>query len=111
MAGIGSSSAKRGDAFLKGLQNFKSWGLICMLIVMEEVRNDSIRDCIDDVHDTRKIGASVVREVCRGLVVLGLGVVDLGNALGNRRLKDTRWCDFRAIEDFSCVFSFFNVGF
>ena len=83
-------SAKRGQAFLKGLQHFKGRGLISMLVVREEMHNNSVRDGVDDIQDTHKIGVSVVRKVCRGFVVLGLGVVDLGNALGDRRLKDTR---------------------
>ena len=105
------SSMKRGEAFLEGLQHFKSRGLICVLVVREEVHNNSVGNCVDNVYDTRKIGVSVVRKVGRGLVVLGLGVVDLGNALGGRRLKETRWCDFRAIKDFSCIFSFLCIGF
>ena len=76
-----------------------------MCVVGEEVRNDSVRDDIDDIRDTRKIGVSVVREVCEDFVVLGLSVVDLGNALCDRRLsKDTRWCYFGATEEFSCIF-------
>ena len=74
-------NAKRGETFLKGLQNFKSQGLISMLVIREEVSNDDVWDGADDVKDTHKIGV-----ICGGLVVLGLSIVDLGNALGYRRL-------------------------
>ena len=104
-------NAKRGKAFLEGLQHFKSRGLICIFVLREGVRNDSVRDCIDDVKDAHKIGVSVVHEVGRGLVVLGLRVVDFGNALSLRKLKYTRWCDFWTIKDFSRIFSFFYIGF
>ena len=80
--------------------------------IREEVRDNCVRDCIDDVEDTRcKIGVSVVREVGRGLIVLGLGVVDFGNALSLRWLKDTCWGDLRAIENVSGIFSQFHFGF
>ena len=82
-----------------------------MLIVIEDVSNGSVRDFIDDVKDTRKIGVSLVHEVDRDLVVLGLGVVDFGNDLSLRRLKYTHWCDFGAIEDFPHVFSLFYIDF
>ena len=76
-----------------------------MLVIREEVCNDSVGDCVDDVKDTRKIGVSVIHVVCGGIVVLGLSVVDLDSALGDRRLKYTRWFYFGAIKDFSCIFS------
>ena len=106
-----AGSAKRGKGFLEGLQDFKGQGLICMLVIREEVHNDSVRECVDDVQDTRKIGVSVVYVPCRGLVMFGLGVVDLGNALGARRIKYTRWFYFGMIEDISCIFSQFHLGF
>ena len=81
------SSAKRGEALLKGLQNFKSQGLISMLVIREEVHNDSVGGCVNDVKNTHKISVSVVRVVYIGLVVLGLSVVDLGNPLIDRSLK------------------------
>ena len=83
-------SAKRGEAFFKDLEQFKSRGLICIFVVREEVFDNSVRDRINDVKDTSKIDVRVVCEVGGGLVVLGLGVVDFGNALSLRRLEDTR---------------------
>ena len=64
--------------------------MIGIFVIRGEVHGNSVRDCIDDVEVTRKIGVSIVLEVGRGLVVLGLGVLDFGNALSLRRLKDTR---------------------
>ena len=75
------------------------------------MRGDSVRDCIDDVEDTHKISVSLVREVGGGLVVLGLGIVDFGNALSLGRLKDTRWGDVRAIKDFPASLPFFTLVF
>ena len=83
-------SAKHDGAYLEGLQNFKSRGLISMLVIREEVNNDGVWDGVDDVKDTHKIGVSIVRVVWGGLVVLGLSVVNLGNGFGDRRLKYTR---------------------
>ena len=55
-----------------------------MLVVKEEVRYDCAWDGADDVENTRKIGVSPVCVVCKGLIVLGLSVVDSGNTLGDR---------------------------
>ena len=46
--------------------------MICIFAVREEVCGDSVRDRINDVEDTSKIGVRVVREVGGGPVVLGL---------------------------------------
>ena len=56
-----------------------------MLVVREEVRYDCVWDGVKDIEDTHKIGVSI------GLIMLGLSVVDLGNTLGDRWLKYTRW--------------------
>ena len=72
--------------------------------------NDGVWEGINDVKDTHNIGVSIVRVVCGGFVVLGLSVVDLGNTLGDRRLKYTRWFYFGAIRDISCAFSQFDLG-
>ena len=79
-------SARGGEAFFEGLEVFKSQGLICIFIVREEVRDDIVKDRIDDVEDTSKIGVRVVREVGGGPVVLGLGDADLGYVVGFRGL-------------------------
>ena len=79
-------STKRGKAFFKGLEHFKSRGLICIFIVREEVRDNSVKDNVNDVEYTSKIGVRVVCEVGRGPVVLGLGDVDFGYGIGFRRL-------------------------
>ena len=42
-------SAKRGEAFFEGLQNFKGRGLIGMFFIREEARDDCVQDSIDDV--------------------------------------------------------------
>ena len=57
-----------------------------MLVIREEVCNDSAGDGVDDVKDTRKIGVSKVSVVCRGFVVFGLRDVDFGYVIGFRRL-------------------------
>ena len=57
-----------------------------VFVIRGEVHNNSIRDGVDDVKDTRKIDVSKVRVVYRDLVVLGLIIVDLGNTLSLRRL-------------------------
>ena len=88
------SSAKRGEAFFDGLKHFKSQGLICIFVVREEVRDDSVRDRINDVEDTSKIGVRVVREVGRVPVVLCLGDVDFGYVIGFRGLIYTSWLYF-----------------
>ena len=79
-------SAKRGKAFFEDLELFKSQGLICIFVVREEVRDNSVRDRIHDVEDTSKIDVRVVGEVGGGLVVLGLGDVNFGYVIGFRRL-------------------------
>ena len=61
-------------------------GCDCIFVVREEVRDDSVRDRINDVKDTSKIGVRVMREVGGGPVVLGLGDVDFGYVIGFRRL-------------------------
>ena len=72
-------STKCGEAFFEGLEHFKSRGLMCSIFVIrEEVRDDSVRDRVDDVEDTSKIDVRVVREVGGGPVALGLGDLDLG---------------------------------
>ena len=93
------------------MKDFKTQGLMSMLVIREEVRNDSVREGIDDVKDTCTIGVSLVRVVCGGLVVLGLSVVDSGNALRDRGLEYTRWFYFGAIKDFSASFPGFTLAF
>ena len=82
-----------------------------MLVIREEVSNNDIWDGVDDAKDTHKIGASIVRVVYGGLVVLGLSVVELGNSLGDRSLKYTCWFYFGAITDIPCIFSQFDLAF
>ena len=76
-----------------------------MLVIRKEVGDNGLGEDVDDVKDTRKIGVSKVCVVGRGLVVFGLSVVDLGNALGDRRLKYTHWLYFGAIKDVTGIFS------
>ena len=55
---------------------------MCIFVIREEVRDNSVRDHVDDVEDTSKIDVRVVREVGGGPVVLGLRNVDLGYVVG-----------------------------
>ena len=50
------------------------------------MRDNSVKDRIDDVKDTSKIGGRVVRKVGGGPVVLGLVDVDFGYVIGFRGL-------------------------
>ena len=36
---------------------------MCIFVIREDVRDNSVRDCVDDVKDTSKVGVRVVREV------------------------------------------------
>ena len=56
-------SAERGEAFFEGLEHFKSRGLMCVFVIREEACDNSVRDSVDDVEDTNKIGVGVVCEV------------------------------------------------
>ena len=100
-------SAKCGEAFCESLQHFDGRCLIYIFVVREEVRDNSVRDRVDDVEDTSKIGARVEREVGGGPVVLDLSDVDFGYVIGFRRLIKASWLYFLAIED---VFSHFHLG-
>ena len=59
---------------------------MCIVVIREEVRDDSNRDRVNDVEDTSKIGARVVCGVGGGFVVFGLRNVDFGDVIGYRRL-------------------------
>ena len=63
-------STKRGEVFFTGLEHFKSRGLMCIFVIREEVRDNSVRDRVNDVEDTSKIGVRVVCEVGGGPVCL-----------------------------------------
>ena len=84
--------------------------MICIFVVREEVRDGSVRDCINDAEDTSKIGVRVVREVGGGPVVLGLGDVDLSYVIGFRGLMYTSRLYFWAIEDVFGIFSQSHLG-
>ena len=64
----------------------KSLGLMCIFVIREDVRDNSVRDRVDDVEDTSKIGARVVREGGGSPVVFGLRNVDLVNVIGFKSL-------------------------
>ena len=78
-------SAERGKKFFEGLEHFESCGLMCIFVIREDVRDNSVKDRVDDVEDTSKIGVRVVRAVGRGFVVFGLRNVDFGGLIGFRR--------------------------
>ena len=80
-----------------------------MLVIREEVSDNGIRYGSDDVKNTHKNAVSKERVVGGGLVVLGLGVVDLGNALGVRRLILASRLYFGAIKDISGICSKFYL--
>ena len=60
--------------------------MIGTFFIREEVEYNGIWEGADDVKDTSKIGVNKVHVVRKGLVVFGFSVVDLGTALGLRRL-------------------------
>ena len=94
-------SVKYSKAFSEGLEHFKSRGLMCTFVIREEVRNDSVRDRVDDVEFTSKMDVRVVREVDGGPVVIGLGNVDLGYVVGFRGLVYTSWLNLGGVQRFS----------
>ena len=79
-------SAKRGKAFFGCLEHFRSQGLMCIFVIREEVCDDSVRNRVNDVEVTSKIGVRVVFEVGGGPVVLDLGNVDFGYVVSFRGL-------------------------
>ena len=52
----------------------------------DDVRDNSVRDRVDDVKDTSKVGVRVMREVGGSPVVFGLRNVDLVNVIGFKSL-------------------------
>ena len=60
---------------------------MCIFVIREEVRDNSVRNRVNDVEYTSKIDVRVlVREVGRGPVVLGLCNVNLGYVVNFRGL-------------------------
>ena len=79
-------SAERCETLFEGLEHFNSRCMMCIFVIREEVHDNSVRDHVNDVEDTSKIGDRLVCKGGGGPVVLGLGNVDLGNVVGVRGL-------------------------
>ena len=79
-------SVERDKMLVECLDHFKSQGLMCIFIIRKNVRDNSVRDCVDDVKDTSKVDVRVLREVGESPVVFGLRNADLGDVIGFRSL-------------------------
>ena len=81
-----------------------------IFFIRVDVCDKSVRDRVDDVKNTGKIGVREVGEVGGSLVVVGLFNVDPGNASGYRGFEYPRWFDFWAIKDVSSSLTQFHFG-